>query len=219
MDEQRDFSDIEGYGAIEWVHADNFERVYLCRLKGGSLTVYGIRNSSGEDVGVAWSSDQEHLRSALGAARLSGSYPYKALDEGHIHYIENGKLYESGTEVPKLMLKEHVFQSNFHGYYGESSYWDDFERGFWVRESAGEWKWIQKTGTAGGYYGKDWAKSPHRETAYTVRLLPDNGIELTEKNDKGEQSLRITRYNPVLDDEDGDESTLRFYREMAKRGD
>lgn len=96
--EKRDFSDVEAYGAIEWIEdADKgaaSQTVNLCRMRRGQLAVWGIRNSKGKQVGTAWSSDVEHLRSAIGAARLD-AFPYKKLDEGCVYTVQGGRLYTS----------------------------------------------------------------------------------------------------------------------------
>lgn len=95
--EGKDFSELEGYGAIEWIEDDS-DRVFLCRLKGGSLSTYGIEGSKDKTIGVVWSSDSDHLRSAMGQSRLD-CFPYKVMEEGCVYFIENGKMYEDGRKL------------------------------------------------------------------------------------------------------------------------
>lgn len=140
LNEGKDFKDIQGYGAITWSHADNPERVYLCRLRSGSLHVGGIKNGFGETVGIVWSSDDRHLRSAVGAARMDGFF-FEALKEGQIYYTEQGK-YFSSDENNKLELSEPHYTT-----YGSTEYWKKYEenRGYWEESSPGTFKWVQKT--------------------------------------------------------------------------
>jgi hypothetical protein len=98
LSEGKDFSELEGYGAIEWLDEDCPGRVFLCRLKGGSLSAFGIENRERKTIGVAWSSDRDHVETALGQARLS-CFPYKPLEEGLVHYIEDGILYGSERKL------------------------------------------------------------------------------------------------------------------------
>jgi hypothetical protein len=87
-------SEIEGYGALEWVEDSEPERTYLARLRSGQLSVWGIRNRKGKTVGAVWSSDEAHLRSAVGASRLDG-YPFETLKQGEVYSVEKGMLYQT----------------------------------------------------------------------------------------------------------------------------
>lgn len=89
--EGHNFSDIEAYGSIEWFEGDS-RSVNLCRMRQGQLAIYGIKNHKGKQVGVAWSSDAAHLRSAIGAARLD-AFPYIKPEEGQVYEVSGGKLY------------------------------------------------------------------------------------------------------------------------------
>lgn len=101
--EDRPFTDCEGYGAVEWVDKRKPRTVFLCRMRGGSLHVYGLKGPAGAHVGVAWSSDVEHLKSSIGAARLD-AFPFKPLAEGKVYEARDGYLYESNH--PDLVLAE-----------------------------------------------------------------------------------------------------------------
>jgi len=104
------FSDIEGYGAIEWLSknelAAGVQRVFLSRLKGGNLAIFGIGDPAAEKSdGVVWSSDEKHLLEALFNSGIENFYPYK-VEEGAIFYVQNGEVYidhhkkcELGKEV------------------------------------------------------------------------------------------------------------------------
>jgi hypothetical protein len=81
------FDDIHGYGAIEWVEAENPNRVYLCKLSGGELSIYGLKGRKG----IIWSSDSDHVDAACEVARLK-VFPYK-VDTGQVYFVEGGKLW------------------------------------------------------------------------------------------------------------------------------
>lgn len=100
------FDDIEGYGAIEWVEKNKPFAVLLCRMRGGSLAVAGVRNwSSNKQVATVWSSDKRHLKDALDAAKLD-YFMYEEMKEGEVCMVSKGKLFE--TTRPKLNLKPHT---------------------------------------------------------------------------------------------------------------
>lgn len=97
LDEDRPFSDIEGYGAIEWLKRDELEagirRVFLSKLKGGMLAIFGIGDPSADKSdGVVWSSDEKHLLEALYNAGIENFYPFK-VEEGAIFYVQDGEVY------------------------------------------------------------------------------------------------------------------------------
>lgn len=146
LSENKSFKDIEGYGVITWNDTKDPDTVFLCRLRLGSLSVYGIKNGTGEQVGVAWSSDKDHLKAALGMARMD-CFPYKELEEGTIFYVNKGKLFtaESKLEIsaPYTTIVHGGWSHGGYGGYGGSSRWDD--RGFYVRKKGEDvWTWNQQ---------------------------------------------------------------------------
>lgn len=97
------FSDIEAYGSLEWVEDKSPTTVFLCRMTGGVLSVAGIKNRKGKQVGTAWSSDKDHLKRALEASRLDWFW-YETPVEGQVYEVSNGKLFTSRR--PALRLAE-----------------------------------------------------------------------------------------------------------------
>lgn len=93
LNEGKDFKEIRGYGSIEWVEDDKPGVVYLCRMRSGSLSVAMLYHK-GVQVGSAWSSDKEHLRTALCIAGIDYKF-YDTPVEGQVHYIDpkDGILY------------------------------------------------------------------------------------------------------------------------------
>lgn len=110
LDADLPFTDIEGYGAIEWLRKDELQkglaRVFLSKLKGGMLAIFGIGDPAApKSDGIVWSSDEKHLLEALFAAGIENFYPYK-VEEGAIFYVQDGEVYidhhkkcELGKEV------------------------------------------------------------------------------------------------------------------------
>lgn len=91
------FTDIEGYGSIEWLRRDELEsgleRIFLSRMKGGVLAIFGIGDPlAPKSDGIVWSSDERHLLEALFTAGIENFYPYK-VEEGAIFYVQDGEVY------------------------------------------------------------------------------------------------------------------------------
>lgn len=103
LSEGLDFSDVEGYGAIEWINKEEPKRIYFCRISdGGQLSVAGIGKT--EDThGIVWSSSGLHLESALKSAGFKNyfEYPTKPFQ---VYFVEDGKLYIK--EDQKLEVKD-----------------------------------------------------------------------------------------------------------------
>lgn len=152
LNEGLDFSDIEGYGSITWVHKSKPDRVYLCRMRSGSLSIYGLKNGLADQVGVVWSSDSDHLRGAIGASRID-AFPYEFMVEGKIYYVEGGKLFESGKDEKKLELSRPSYETA-RGYYGSYTFaTDDEDRGYWKSKGDGTWTWVPKAPSTTNHVG------------------------------------------------------------------
>ena len=97
LDDDLPFGDIEGYGSIEWLRRDELEsgveRVFLSKMKGGMLAIFGIGDPAApKSDGIVWSSDEKHLLEALFTAGIENFYPYK-VEEGAIFYVQDGEVY------------------------------------------------------------------------------------------------------------------------------
>lgn len=151
LNEKLEFSDIEGYGAIEWAHADYPNRIYICRLRSGQLNVRGIKNRKGDTVGVVWSSESRHLEQAIGSARID-SFPFDYLEEGKVFYVEDGAAYKSDSKKLELAERQYTYS---RGYYGtDHDGWGNGRRssaivgvryspdiGYWESETPNNWIW------------------------------------------------------------------------------
>ena len=69
INEKHDFSDLRGYGSIEWWEKGD-QSFKICKLSGGSLSVCVFGNEKAD--GVIWSSDNKHLEEAVAAAQWRG---------------------------------------------------------------------------------------------------------------------------------------------------
>lgn len=111
LNENRSFGDLEGYGAIEWLRKDELaagiQRVFLSRLKGGNLAIFGIGDTAAEKSdGVVWSSDEKHLLEALFNSGIENFYPYK-VEDGSIFYIQDGEVYTDNHKKCELGKEVH----------------------------------------------------------------------------------------------------------------
>lgn len=91
LNEGLPFDDLYGYGAIQWVDKKDPKTIFLCKLKGGELSVRGLGTTAKDCNGVVWSSNGEHLKDALRCAGLK-SFEF-AIQEGQVYSVEKGDLY------------------------------------------------------------------------------------------------------------------------------
>lgn len=101
MAEGLPFGDIQGYGAITWVDAKDPNTVKLCRMRSGSLSCFGVTVGNRKDapqIGVVWSSDEQHLKAAVKGAGIEG-YLYERLEEGRVYEVKGGKLWMTDERV------------------------------------------------------------------------------------------------------------------------
>ena len=97
LNEGRVFSDIEGYGAIEWMDKEKLGYIYLCKMSGGSLSIYGIGDSD-KTKGIVWSSDNAHLDKALHSAGVRKYFPYR-VKGGQVYIVSDGEIFVA----PKML--------------------------------------------------------------------------------------------------------------------
>lgn len=115
LHEGKPFSDLEGYGAIQYARDADPAEVHLCRMSGGQLSIHGL-GSKDRPVGVVWSSDPLHLTAALDGAGLS-HFPYEALREGRVYVASaDGALYLLPAETLRLDLADAQRSAHEHDY-------------------------------------------------------------------------------------------------------
>jgi hypothetical protein len=115
------FSDIYGYGAIEFIRKDEKDVVYLCKLQAGDLSIVGLGENPDNYHGVVWSSNGNHLTQALETAGIK-HFDFK-VDTGKVYRIQNGKLFfalKDGKEVT-MALGTRTEYGNHYGYNYRSS--------------------------------------------------------------------------------------------------
>ena len=91
IDENKDLSELSGWGSVEYVDKREPNLVKLGRGSGGELAVAGVGLTKKEQVGVVWSSDDRHLIQALTMA----GFPYYCynVERGKFYTAEKGILY------------------------------------------------------------------------------------------------------------------------------
>jgi hypothetical protein len=103
--EGRPFTDVVGYGTVEYVRLDgDLREVHLCKMAHGQLAVYGLGPRK-KPYGVVWSSDEQHLRAALRGAGLKG-FPYNLRESRVYTASADGVLYK--TEIEHKLSVESV---------------------------------------------------------------------------------------------------------------
>lgn len=156
--EHRELNDLEGYGAIVYVHLDDPSKIHIAQFNGGEIAVAKTK------VGTIWSSSKLHLDSALNVAGID-YVPYK-IEEGILYYAKDNQLYEtefvlgiggyrpgmywSQTEQRMVPIRSSCAY-DWGDYCGSSSYTssstflgqrkDDFDDkdGIWVQTATGTW--------------------------------------------------------------------------------
>lgn len=109
-------SELEGYGAIEYINKKIPNRVFLAKMKMGQLSVYGIGSGPKDCHGVVWSSDESHLEKALSCAGIQ-AFEY-GVKEGLLYFIENGTLF---VTEKKMEFKERTYTHQHYAATGYSS--------------------------------------------------------------------------------------------------
>lgn len=100
LDSDLPFDELEGYGAIVWIEKDNPKRIYLCKLRGGDLSVWGLGKYKSNIQGVVFSSDRTHLKYAMARARITDDeYFMYNVEMGHVYFIENAMFYDGEREL------------------------------------------------------------------------------------------------------------------------
>lgn len=94
LNEGKDFSDIEGYGSLEWFFMEDPSQIFLSRMRNGDLSIYGIGKDPKDTEGVVWSSREDHLMKALKVAGIKDVFKY-TLEEGAVFSIDNGNIYRT----------------------------------------------------------------------------------------------------------------------------
>lgn len=85
-------ADIEGYGAIEYVHTSQPERVYLGTFD-HHVTVYRLANGAG----IVWTSDRKHGDLALRVLGLK--FKEVELKDRELYVVENAEIYRTDKRL------------------------------------------------------------------------------------------------------------------------
>ena len=131
LNEGRNFGELEGYGAIVWIEKEYPKRIYLCKLRGGSLSVWGFGKFKKGIMGVAFSSDKDHLKIAASRSGIADSEHFSyGIEEDQVYFIENAMLYEATNKLAVSTRKYQVTKTcdvSWDGYGGGQ--WEHYHGG------------------------------------------------------------------------------------------
>lgn len=97
LEEGKPFNDIVGYGAIWYFNKKHPNRIYICRLSGGELSVAGIGKGVDSTKGIVFSSDERHLTHALDA--IDVEYFQFKIEAEEVYFIENGEIFRAQKKL------------------------------------------------------------------------------------------------------------------------
>lgn len=119
-------TELEGYGAIEYIDTRSPESIFLSKMRSGELTVLGIGSRSTEGVrGVLWSSDGTHAWNVINYIGVD-AFPYK-LETGNIYQARPTGLYETER---KAEISYGYSKWSKNGYHLARWRKDDYNAGF-----------------------------------------------------------------------------------------
>jgi hypothetical protein len=124
LDEGIDLKELSGYGSIVWTRKSDPNKIYLCKLSGGDLSIRGIGTGPDDVCGILWSSDESHLEQAVNTAGLD-TFEYK-VETGQVYFVKNGDLYKEDMELE--------FQSRY------SSNMPNWRHGWLMDDDFDDWK-------------------------------------------------------------------------------
>lgn len=93
LNENRDFSDIEGYGSLEWINLERRDRIFLIKMEGGQLSIFGLGEPPNDTKVIVWASDEKHLLQALYTSDIKNYFPFKLKDD-QVYCVSGGKIFE-----------------------------------------------------------------------------------------------------------------------------
>lgn len=121
INEDKDMAEIEGYGAIEFFEKTKPEKIYLCKMRQGDLSVVGVGKGPEDYDGVIWSSNKDHLKKALDISGLK-AFSFDISDE-QVYFVNKGRLFFHKEWFIKISSTS-TTQYRGHGR-SESESWQD----------------------------------------------------------------------------------------------
>jgi hypothetical protein len=98
--EGKPLGELEGYGAIAYTHAERRTLIYLGRFMSGEMAVARVK-----DIGVVFSSNEDHLKLALRVANLPLEHCY-LVEQQKLYLLARGVLTETGLTLPITGIKK-----------------------------------------------------------------------------------------------------------------
>lgn len=102
LKENRSLAELEVWGAIQLVKPDQPESFYVGRFPSGDLAICGVGESAESARGVVWSSDRQHLLTALRVAGIP-FFEYQ-VDPTELYEVSDGQLHR-GKRVLKTTAR------------------------------------------------------------------------------------------------------------------
>jgi hypothetical protein len=97
LDEGKDLKELEGYGTICYVDTRKPNRLYLCKMHNGELSIFGVGKDTDAVKGIVFSSSKADAEKAMDMAGINDRFAYK-VDEGVLFYVEGGCLYKAESK-------------------------------------------------------------------------------------------------------------------------
>lgn len=121
----KSLGDLNGYGTITWVDMEKPDEVMLCRMSDSAQLAIAVLGSLDKAEAVIWSSDEAHLRKALGIVGMKSTM--LKVDAHNVYRIDNKGVwiteekhhigiqsYSQNSYVPARTYGG--FNDNYHGY-------------------------------------------------------------------------------------------------------
>jgi hypothetical protein len=89
LDGGEPLSDLQGYGAIEFIYKDEPDTVYLGRFNGGELDFMYVGDSE-DPIGVVWASTTHALASARRMSGMDMWTPVELFEQGNVYRVRDG---------------------------------------------------------------------------------------------------------------------------------
>lgn len=192
--EDRGLEDVDVWGAIEWVDKRKPGRVFLTRLKTGSLYVCSTKE------GVLWASTEEAVKKGLAAAGLSMTDHYLT-PPGEVLYVENGALFTT----KKVLTTKEEKPKELVTYYGGHRHWRNRADYDYLRDYDERW-WQNNSPTP--------PSPPRRNRVSSATDTPDpKPTPVCRPNVNYTTALQSTKRDDVIDTLESE-----VWEEMEKEG-
>ena len=88
IDENDNLSSIRGYGIIEWYDLEDPNKIFLCNIGNGDLTLFELGGKNA-GYGYFWTSEQEDGNLALASAGIKDYEAYDLVEGAVYYFVQN----------------------------------------------------------------------------------------------------------------------------------